>query len=29
MKDREQSRPSPGRERPAVCGDTLSEPVLH
>lgn len=26
MKDGEQSRPSPGRERPAVCGDTLSEP---
>lgn len=29
MKDGEQSRPSPGRERPAVCADTLSEPILH
>lgn len=25
MKDGEQSRPSPGREGPAVCADTLSE----
>lgn len=29
MKDGEQSRPSPGRETPAVCAGTLSEPALH